>query len=84
MFMDKMIPDFDLSSGSLKFSVLTKQYPESTESITKGPYTIANTTSKVNLRARGRQARIKVSCESTGAKWRWGSIRLGMQPDGRR
>jgi hypothetical protein len=84
MFMDKVIPDFDLSAGTLKFSVVTKQYPESTESITKGPYTIANTTSKVDLRARGRQAKIKVSCESTGAKWRWGSLRLGIQPDGRR
>ena len=84
MFLDRVIPDFDLSSGNLNFSVVTKQYPESTESITKGPYSIANTTSKVDLRARGRQASIRVSCESANTRWRWGSVRLGMQPDGRR
>ena len=63
---------------------ITKQYPESTETITKGPFTIGSSTQKINLRARGRQARIKVSCESTGTKWRWGSVRVGIQPDGGR
>jgi len=84
MFLDRIIPDFDMSSGTIQFSIITKQYPESTETITKGPYTIGSSTQKVNLRARGRQARIKVSCESTGTKWRWGSVRVGVQPDGGR
>ena len=84
MFLDRIIPDFDMSSGTIQFSIVTKQYPESTETITKGPYTIGSSTQKVNLRARGRQARIKVSCESTGTKWRWGSVRVGVQPDGGR
>ena len=84
MFLDRIIPDFDMSSGTIQFSIITKQYPESTEAITKGPYTIGSSTQKVNLRARGRQARIKVSCESTGTKWRWGSVRVGVQPDGGR
>ena len=84
MFLDRIIPDFDMSSGTLQFSIITKQYPESTEIITKGPFTIGSSTQKINLRARGRQARIKVSCESTGTKWRWGSVRVGIQPDGGR
>ena len=84
MFLDRIIPDFDMSSGTIQFSIVTKQYPESTESITKGPFTIGSSTQKINLRARGRQARIKVSCESTGTKWRWGSVRVGVQPDGGR
>jgi hypothetical protein len=84
MFLDRIIPDFDMSSGTLQFSIITKQYPESTETITKGPFTIGSSTQKINLRARGRQARIKVSCESTGTKWRWGSVRVGIQPDGGR
>jgi hypothetical protein len=84
MFMDKIIPDFDINTGNIKFSVKTKQYPESTNIIEKGPFTISNTTQKVDMRARGRQGRIRVSCNSTGTKWRWGSLRLAVQPDGGR
>ncbi len=84
MFMDKLIPDFDINTGNIKFSITTKQYPESTNATTKGPFTISNTTDKINMRARGRQGRIKVSCNSTGTKWRWGSLRLAVQPDGGR
>ena len=84
MFMDKIIPDFDINTGNIKFSITTKQYPESNNATTKGPFTISNTTDKINMRARGRQGRIKVSCNSTGTKWRWGSLRLAVQPDGGR
>ena len=84
MFMDKIIPDFDINTGNLKFSVKTKDYPESTNVIEKGPFTISNTTQKVDMRARGRQARVRVSCNNTGTSWRWGSLRLALQPDGGR
>jgi len=84
MFMDKLIPDFDINTGNIKFSIKTKQYPESTDITEKGPFVISNTTQKVDMRARGRQGRIRVSCDSTGTKWRWGSLRLAVQPDGGR
>jgi hypothetical protein len=84
MFMDKIIPDFDINTGNIKFSIKTKQYPESTNITEKGPFTISNTTQKVDMRARGRQGRVRVSCNSTGTKWRWGSLRLAVQPDGER
>jgi|TARA_A100001515_G_scaffold144479_1_gene148618 hypothetical protein len=84
MFMDKIIPDFDINTGNIKFSIKTKQYPESTNITEKGPFVISNTTQKVDMRARGRQGRIRVSCNSTGTKWRWGSLRLAVQPDGSR
>ena len=83
MFMNKIIPDFDLSTGKIKLHLVSKQYPESSESITK-EFDITNTTQKVNLRARGRQAKVRVSCDSNNASWRWGSIRLGVQGDGGR
>ena len=84
MFLNKMIPDFDLTDGNIKFSITTKEYPESTESVTKGPFTINKSTKKIDFRARGRQANIKVSTNSTEARWRWGSIRVALQPDGGR
>lgn len=83
MFMNRIIPDYDLSGGKIKMKFTTKQYPESTESVTK-EFDIANTTEKVNFRSRGRQARVRVSCASNNASWRWGAIRLGIQGDGAR
>ena len=83
LFMDKLIPDFDLSTGKIKVKLITKKYPESTETVTK-EFFITETTQKVNLRARGRQAKIRVSCSSQNASWQWGSVRLGIQGDGGR
>ena len=83
MFMNKIIPDYDLSGGKLKMKIITKEYPESTDSVTK-EFDIFNTTQKVNFRARGRQAKVRVSCAANNASWRWGSIRLGLQGDGGR
>ena len=85
MFMDRVIPDFDLSGGKIKMEIITKEYPEQPDSdaITK-EFDIFNTTQKVDFRARGRQAKVKVSCGSNNASWRWGSIRLGLQGDGGR
>ena len=84
MFLNRMVPDFDLTDGNIKFSITTKDYPESTETVTKGPFTITKSTKKIDFRARGRQASIKVSTDSTEAKWRWGAIRVAFQPDGGR
>ena len=83
MYMSRIIPDFDLSTGKIKLHLTTKQFPESTESITK-EFDITNTTNKVDFRARGRQAKIRVSCDSNNASWRWGSVRLALQGDGAR
>ena len=83
MFMNRIIPDYDLSGGKIKMKIITKEYPESIDSVTK-EFNIYNTTQKVNFRARGRQAKVRVSCASNNASWRWGSIRLGLQGDGSR
>ena len=83
MYMSRIIPDFDLSTGKIKLHLTSKQFPESTESVTK-EFDITNTTNKVDFRARGRQAKIRVSCDSNNASWRWGSVRLALQGDGGR
>ena len=67
----------------IKLELISKQYPESTDSITK-EFDITNTTQKVDLRARGRQAKVRVSCAANNASWKWGSIRLALQGDGGR
>ena len=86
MFLNRVIPDFDLSDGSLTFSIKTKDFPESNTSREKPnpPHTVTNSTAKIDMRARGRQGRVRVSCNAAGTSWKWGSIRLAIQPDGRR
>ena len=84
MFLDRLIPDMTLNDGTIKFSITTKQFPESTQETEKGPFSITKSTSKIDLRARGRQGRVRVSCDAADTSWRWGSVRLSMQQDGRR
>ena len=86
MFLSRVIPDFTLNDGSLTFSIKTKDFPESPSEREKPqpPHTITNSTVKIDMRARGRQGRVRVSCNAANTSWRWGSIRLAIQPDGRR
>ena len=84
MFLDRLIPDMTLNDGTIKFSITTKQFPESTQETEKGPFSITKSTSKIDLRARGRQGRVRVSCNAANTSWRWGSVRLSMQQDGMR
>lgn len=83
MFVDKIVPDFTFNDGTLCFTITTKEYPSGAE-ITKGPYEINTNTKKIDLRARGRQARVRVSSCSDGISWRHGATRMSLQPDGER
>ena len=83
MFLDRIIPYYYLDSNeSVEMTIEIKDYPNA-PTRTKGPFTIAQGTQKVDFRARGRLANVKVSANSMGA-WRWGSVRMSMQPDGDR
>ena len=86
MFLSRVIPDFDINDGALTFSIKTKDFPESNNEREKPapPHSVTNSTTKIDMRARGRQSKIRVSCNAAGTRWRWGSIRLAMQPDGQR
>ena len=83
MFMDRIIPDFTINDGTISMDVTGQSFPTNS-AVTKGPFDISKTTQKVDFRLRGRQAKIKVSCDSAGTSWRYGSVRLAIQPDGRR
>ena len=84
MFLDRLIPDMTLNDGTIKFSITTKQFPDSEQETEKGPFSITKSTNKIDLRARGRQGRVRVSCDAANTSWRWGSVRLSMQQDGMR
>lgn len=83
MFIDRIIPDYNINNnGNISFSIDFKEYPNG-NTVTKGPFTISQSTNKVDLRGRGRQAEVKVSSSFNGS-WRWGKVRLNVQPDGQR
>jgi len=83
MFLNRIIPDYNFDSGQeIEVYVKVKEFPSDTFKI-KGPFTINANTKKVDFRARGRQASVRVSATNDGA-WKWGSVRLALQPDGKR
>lgn len=84
IFLDKIIPDFFINDGNVEMTITTRMYPKG-ETIVKGPYTINNGTSKVDMRARGRQGKVLVSSAGdAGQQWRWGTVRLSGKMDGMR
>lgn len=85
MLIRRLIPDVSISEGgAVSFTITSKRYPQATEETTKGPYTLAPGVEKIDFRSRGRQARIKLDCSIAGTDWKYGSIRLQIQPDGGR
>lgn len=83
IFMERMIPDFILSSGGItKITVYVQDYPSDTP--TSQVYIIDETTEYVIIRQRGRLASIRVESDSLGTFWRLGKlIYFGSQAGGR-
>ena len=45
---------------------------------------ITSTTDKKDTRARGRFVSVKIENDAVNESWRFGTLRLDLQPDGRR
>ena len=83
LFMiDKIIPDATVS-GNLSVSLKSKKYPNGTE-VTKGPFTITQSTTKLSCRAKGRQIKIRFANSATGDDWSLGRFRVNLRADGLR
>jgi len=83
--MNRFIPDFKLLTGNSKITLLLNDYPsETATSSPLGPFTISNSTAKVDTRARGRLLSIKIANDAVGETWRYGTLRVDLRPDGRR
>ena len=77
------IPDFKNLVGSVDMALTFKTYPASSTSVVKTS-TVVPTTTKFNLRGRGRQANLKITSDALSDNWRFGTLRLDVQPDGGR
>jgi len=81
----RFIPDFKRLDGNAQITILLKNYPTDTAaSSSLGPFSINSSTQKVDTRARGRAASLKIENTSSGETWRYGTFRADVQPDGRR
>ena len=82
LMVDKIITDFTLT-GSVDLSIKVRKYPNAPET-TKGPFTATSSTEKISMRAKGRQAAIRVESSDVGDAWRAGALRLNIQKSGGR
>jgi hypothetical protein len=85
MSIRRFIPDYKQIVGNSLISLFISDFPSQTQSVSPlGPFTVTSTTTKIDTRARGRLLSVKIENESVGETWRYGSLRLDAQPDGRR
>ena len=83
--MRRFVPDFKTLVGNAKISLGIKRYPQQSDTTTTlSPFTVNSTTIKKDTRARGRFINVKIENDDSGESWRFGTLRLDVQPDGRR
>jgi len=85
LFMKRFIPDFKNQEGNLTVRLLLRLYPQATATPSSlDPYVITPTTQKVDTRARGRQIALQIESSAVDTNWRFGTMRVDIQPDGLR
>jgi hypothetical protein len=83
--LSRFIPDFKNLQGNAVVTIFLKNYPvDSGTSSQLGPFTINANTEKVDTRARGRLANIKIQNTAINETWRFGTFRADVNPDGKR
>ena len=85
LYMRRFIPDFKNQVGNLTVRLLLRPYPQSSAVPSSlDPYVITPTTDKVDTRARGRQISLQIESTDLSTNWRFGTMRVDIQPDGLR
>ena len=85
LLMSKFIPDFKRQVGELIVRLLLRPYPQAPAvSSSLDPYPISPGTQFVSTRARGRQIQLRIESGELGGFWRFGTMRVDVQPDGLR
>ena len=76
------IPDFKNQVGTATMTMGFKTYPSDTSTTINRDVT--TTTKFFDLRGRGRQTNVKITSDTLGSDWRYGTLRLDIKPDGGR
>ena len=81
----RFLPNFKVLTGNNQVTLSIKDFPAQDDIETAlSPFTITSDTLKVDTRARGRYANIKIENIGVGESWRFGTFQVDIQPDGRR
>ena len=85
MFINRLIPDVDLTGtgATVDYVVKTRNFPGSALD-TNSTSAVTSSTDQNFLRARSRQAVIRIQSTTTDVAWTLGDLRLDIRPDGRR
>ena len=96
-YIRRVIPDLtfngstNLSSPQATFTVKARNFPgasfdntASGDAIRTATSPVETFTNQLHVRARGRSFALRVESEALGAKWKLGSPRIDLRPDGRR
>ena len=83
MSISRFIPDFKNQTGTVDVTLKTRPYPSGTQT-SHGSFDVTTSTTKVDTRIRGRQVAVRVSSDAVDDKWRYGTMRLDIKPDGMR
>jgi hypothetical protein len=83
MSIGRFIPDFKNQAGTVDMTIKTRPYPTGTQT-SHGSFDITTSTDKKDTRIRGRQIAIRIASDAIDDKWRYGTLRLDMKPDGMR
>ena len=83
--MRRFLPNFKVLTGNNQITLSVKDFPAQDDiQTTLSPFTITSNTLKVDTRARGRYANLKIANTGAGESWRFGTFQVDIQPDGRR
>ncbi len=83
--LSRFLPDFKNLQGNAVVTIFLKNFPiDAGASSQLGPFTINANTQKIDTRARGRLANIKIQNTAVDETWRFGTFRADVNPDGRR
>jgi len=86
MFLTRLIPDIDITtdtSATVDYIIKTRNYPGDTLA-TNSTNAVSSTTQQTFLRARARQAAVRIQSSATDIAWTLGDLRLEARPDGKR
>ncbi len=83
--VSRFLPDFKNLQGNAIVTIFLKNFPVDAGTGSQlGPFTISSSTQKIDTRARGRLANIKIQNTAINETWRFGTFRADVNVDGRR
>jgi len=85
MFVNRIIPDIDITGtdSTVNYVLKTRDYPGDSLA-TNSTNSVSATTQQSFVRARARQAVIRIESSETDIAWTTGDLRMDLRPDGRR